>query len=222
MTQLFEGEVYDILPLSNGIIFSYCKETNDTSVLVSYRMLSFDNGNFSNVENDVYLITKFGNNYRAVAELCENYIKVKSIVMPSGKVFLLQPDGTAQLLDNDATPVWTGSLIYKNAIPSDIALNGDYLWVAYPDLNIILSYNLSTMKAEIRIGGKNSPFARPRNISIKDDVLTVCSLDSKSLLEINLKTYKILKSEEFDEPIYQYLKVDNNRFALLHSGLYLL
>ena len=73
MKKLFEGEVYEVLPLRDGIIFSYCKETFDDNVLVAYRMLSFDNGKFSNVENDIYLITKFGNNYKAVACLFENH-----------------------------------------------------------------------------------------------------------------------------------------------------
>ena len=78
MKQLFDGEVYEVLPLRGGIIFSYCKGFNEENVLVAYRMLSFDNGRFSNVENDIYLITKFGNNYRAVSALCENHIKTKS------------------------------------------------------------------------------------------------------------------------------------------------
>lgn len=222
MKQLFDGEVYEVLPLRGGIIFSYCKGFNEENVLVAYRMLSFDNGRFSNVENDIYLITKFGNNYRAVSALCENHIKTKSIVLPSGKVFLMQPDGTAQLVDNDATPVWTGNLTYRNCSPSDIALYNNVLLAAYPDCNALLSYNLSTMREELRIGGAKSPFKRPRSISVSDDCITVCNLESQNLVEVNLNNYKVRELESFDEPIYQYLNVAGNRFALLQSGLYLL
>lgn len=223
MKQIFNGEVYEILPLKGGIIFSYCKESNEENVLVAYRMLSFDNGRFSNVENDIYLITKFGNNYRAITALCENHIKTKAINLPSGKVFLMQPDGTAQLVDNDATPVWTGRLTYKNCVPSDIALHDHSLWAAYPDCNVLLSYNLATMREELRIGGgANSPLKKPRTISISGDCITVCNLEAQNIVEINLTNYKVRERESFNEPVYQYLEVANNRFALLESGLYYL
>ena len=185
-------------------------------------MLSFDNGKFSNVENDIYLITKFGNNYKAVASLFENHIKVRSIVLPSGKVFIMQPDGSTQLLDNDATPVWTGSLSYRSTLPSDIALYNNTLLAAYPDCNAILSYNIATMREELRIGGGKSPFNKPRSISVNGECITVCNLESQNLLEVNLSNYKIKELETFEEPIYQYLEVAGNRFALLQSGLYLL
>ena len=222
MKKLFDGEVYEVLPLRDGIIFSYCKESDNENVLVAYRMLSFDNGRFTNVENDIYLITKFGNNYRAVSSLCDNYIKVKSIVLPSGKVFLMRPDGTTQLVDNDATPIWTGTLSYRSEFSSDITLHNNMLWAVYPGCDVLLSYNLSTMKPELRIGGKNSPFKRPKSISMNGDCINVCNLDAKSIIEVNLTNYKTREIITFDEPVYQYLEVSGNRFALLESGLYYL
>ena len=223
MKQLFDGEVYDILPLKDGIIFSYCKDSNEENVLVAYRMLSFDNGRFTNVENDIYLITKFGNNYRAIAELCENHIKTKSIVLPSGRVFLMQPDGSAQLVGNDATPLWTGNLCYRNTVPADIALYNNTLWAVYPDCNVLLSYNLATMREELRIGGgANSPFKKPRSISVKGDCITVCNTESQNIVEVNLSNYKVRELETFDEPVYQYIEVAGNRFVLVASGLYYL
>ena len=222
MKQLFEGEVYEILPLRGGIIFSYCKGTCNDNVLVAYRMLSFDNGKFSNVENDIYLITKFGNNYKAIASLFENHIKVKSIVLPSGKVFVMEPDGSTKLLDTNAEAIWTGSLLYKGAVPSDIALYNNTLLATYPDCNAILSYNISTMKEELRIGGNKSPFKKPKSLSVNGDCVAVCNLESQNILEVNMSTYKLKELENFEEPVYQYLEVAGNRFVLLQSGLYLL
>lgn len=222
MKLIFDGEVYEVLSLKGGMIFSYCKESNEENVLVAYKMLSFDNGRFTSVENDIYLITKFGNNYKAVVGLCENYIKTKSIVLPSGRVFLMKADGTAQLVDNDATPIWTGSLLYKGCVPSDITLCNNALWACYPDCNVLLSYNLTTMKVELRVGGKNSPFNRPWTISANGNCINVCNLDSQNIIEVNLNNYKVREIESFEEPIYQYLEAAGNRFALLQSGLYLL
>ena len=85
MKKVFAGEVYEVMPLSGGIIFSYCKDTlEDNNVVVAYKMISFENGKFTDVAKNIYLLTKFGNSYKAVAALCDNYITVKSIVLPNG------------------------------------------------------------------------------------------------------------------------------------------
>ena len=102
MKQIFAGEVFEVLPLSNGFIFAYCKEKIDDNIIVAYKMLTFD-GQFSDVAKNIYLLTKFGNNYKAVSAYCKNHITVKSLVQPGGKVFLLEEDGTATLLDVDAS-----------------------------------------------------------------------------------------------------------------------
>lgn len=222
MKQIFSGEVYEILPLSNGIIFSYCKDIVDENVIVAYKMISFDNGRFTDVAKNIYMITKFGNNYKAVASFCENYITVKSLVLPNGKVFLLEPDGSAALIDNDGTPVWTGSLTYRSSAPSDIVLYNNALWASYPECNVLLRYNLSTMREELRIGGNNSPFNKPRDLFVEGDKVMVSNQDSKKLIEINLNSYTVFEYQEFEEPLYQYIKVGDNRFVLLESGLYLI
>lgn len=222
MKQIFSGEVYEILPLSNGIIFSYCKEVVDDNVIVAYKMISFDNGRFTDVAKNIYMLSKFGNNYKAVSAYSQNYITVKSLVLPNGKVFLLEPDGSAALLDNDATPVWTGNLSYRSSAPSDVVLYKDALWASYPECNVLLRYNISTMREELRIGGNNSPFSKPRSLFVDGDKVMVSNQDSKKLIEIDLNTYTVFEYKEFEESLYQYVKVGDNRFALLESGLYLL
>ena len=43
MEKIFEGEVCELLPLSNGLIFSYCRERVDESQAdISYKMISFE------------------------------------------------------------------------------------------------------------------------------------------------------------------------------------
>ena len=222
MKQIFAGEVYEVLPLTNGIIFSYCKEIVEENVVVAYKMISFDNGRFTDVAKNIYMITKFGNNYKAVAAFCDNYITVKSIVLPNGKVFLLEPDGSAALIDNDGTPVWTGSLVYRSTNPTDIVLYNNALWASYADSNVLLRYNLSTMREELRIGGNQSPFDKPRSLFVNGDKVIVSNQGSKKLIEINLETYTVFEFEEFEEPVYQYVSVGDNRFVVLKSGLYLI
>ena len=222
MTQLFEGKVYEILPLSNGILFSYQKEIIDTDVVVAYKMLSFESGRITDIAKNIYLLSKFGSSYKAIAEHYENYITTKSLVLAGGKVFLLYTNGDAVLLDNDATPIWSGNLSYRTCNPSDIALFGNALWAAFPGCNVLIKYNLATMREELRIGGKVSPFLTPNDIFIDQSRAVISNATGKNLVSIDLNTFELEELESFDQPVLQYMKTENHRFVVLESGLYLL
>ena len=168
------------------------------------------------------MITKFGNSYKAVEKLCSNYITVKSIILPGGKVFLLHEDGTAQLVDADGEPVWTGTLIYRNMKPADIILFADGLWACYEEGNSLVKYSLTTMRQELRVGGKNSPFDRPCDFYDENGEMIICNKNSSKILSLDLKTYNILEYETFDEPLLQYVSINGYRFVILESGLYIL
>ncbi len=222
MKEIFSGEVYEILPLPNGIIFSYCKDIVDSQIVVSFKMLSFDTGRFTDVAKNIYLLTKFGNNYKEVIKNCDNYITVKSIVLPNGKVFLLSSDGMAQLVDTDAVAIWKGMLTYRTYSASDIVLYKNSLWASYSECNVMLRYNLNTMREELRIGGNKSPFDKPKGLFVEGQSVTVCNQGSQKLTNVNLESYVVLDGEEFPEPVKQYIKVGDYRFVLLQSGVYLI
>ena len=222
MKQVFSGEAYEILPLPNGIIFSYCKDIIDQNVVVAFKMLSFETGRFTDIAKNIYLLTKFGNNYKSVIENCENYITVRSILLPNSKVFLLSPDGEAQLIDTDGTPIWKGILSYRGFTASDIVLYKNSLWTCYSDSNVMVRYNLATMREELRIGGNKSPFNQPKSLFVEDNCVTVSNQGSKKLTSLNLDTYAVSDCEEFEEPLKQYIKADKYRFVLLDSGIYML
>ena len=70
MENLFAGKVYEILPLSNGILFSYKKDELEIGDYVEYKMISFDNRRISNVAKNIYLLTKFGTDAKEIKNLC--------------------------------------------------------------------------------------------------------------------------------------------------------
>lgn len=223
MKQIFEGEVYEILPLSNGILFSYCIEvTDDRNVVVGYKMISFENGRMTDITKNVYLAAKFGNNYNSIIKHCDNYITTKSIVFPSGKTLLFSRNGVAKLIDADSTVIWQGNLTYRSFAASDIVIHKNSLWACFSDCNVLLRYNLSNMREELRIGGKSSPFDKPRSMFLKDDIATVCNKGSKKLTQVNLENYEVLNDHTFEEEVLQYVKADIYRFVILSSGLYIL
>lgn len=222
MKKVFSGKILEVLPQTNGIIFSYSKNMTEEKLVVSYKMISFDNGYFTDIAKTVYLLAKFGNNYKAVSSFFDNYIAEKSIVLPNNKVFLLGTDGSAQLLDTEAVPIWTGELKYRGTPASDLALHKNTLWVCYAECNALVRYHLSTMREELRIGGGKSPFDRPKSIFVEGDRAMIGNTGSHKLIEIDLNTYGVSEYADFEEPVYQYVKVGENRFAVLESGLYLL
>ena len=222
MKKVFSGVVYEVLAISNGIIFSYRKDIIEQNTVVAYKMITFDNGRFTDVAKNIYLLTKFGNGYKSVLPLCGNYITAKSIILPGGKIFLLSDDGTAQLLDVDALPIWTGELKYRGSCATDIALYKNALWASFSDCNVLLRYNLAAMREELRIGGNKSPFSRPEGLIVEGDGVLVRNAGSSKLIEVDLNSYSVFEYEEFEEPVHQYVKVGENRFAVLDSGLYLI
>lgn len=222
MKPIMKGQIYEILPLSNGIIFSYCKDILGDKVIVSYKMISFDNGGYTDVAKNIYLLTKFGTNYRAVVAYCDNYIKAKAIVLPGNRVFLLLPNGVARMLDADTSELWMGELTYRGNPPSDIALYKNTLWASYDESNVLLRFNVSTMREELRIGGNHSPFNKPRDLFVDGENVMVCNSGSHKLTQVNLNSYTVFDFEEFEEPVYQYVRVGDYRFVILESGLYLL
>ena len=137
MRKLFSGKVFDLLPLTNGAIFSYRMESLEEGTVVAYKMISFENGSFTDVAKNVYLLTKFGNRYKAIVPFCDNYITVKSLLLPNGKVFLLGEKGKAQLVDNDATLIWEGEIQYRGYPASDIVLYKNVLWACFSEQNVL-------------------------------------------------------------------------------------
>lgn len=222
MKQIFLGTVYDVLQTQNGILFSYCKDVIDDQIVLNYKLLSFDTGRFSDVTNHVYLVTKFGYNYKSVIKYCDNYILTRSLILPNSKIFILKQNGEAMLLDTDGTPIWQGNLSYRGCNATDIGIYKNNLWAAYSQSNVLLRYNLMNMREELRIGGNNSPFNAPKSMFIKDDVAIIANRGSKKLVSVNLDSYVVNELEELPEPVTQYIESGKYRFVILDSGLYAL
>lgn len=87
---------------------------------------------------------------------------------------------------------------------------------------MLLRYNLSTMREELRIGGNKSPFSRPEGLFVEGDSVMVCNSGSSKLIQVDLNSYSVFEYEDFEEPIHQYVQVGDCRFAVLDSGLYLI
>lgn len=220
MERIFAGEVYDVLPQPNGIVFSYCKEKGEKHILVSYKMLSFENNRMTDVAKNIYLLSKFGSNYRNITEGFENHITARSIVFSNGKVFALYDNGKAALFGSDGERIWDGVMLYRGNPPSDIAFFKGAIWASFAENDVLLRYNMVTMKPELRIGGKVSPFKNPRDIFVIENNAIISNPDINKLLRVNLNNFEVFDYKTFSEPIYSYTKVKDSEFVVMQSGLY--
>lgn len=223
MTTVYEGDVLHVIPMEKGIIITYCDERTETRISAAFKMISFETGKVTNVAKNIYRLSKFGANYKAFCMQVDNYFTCKTIPLPSEKMLVMELDGSLKLLDTDSSVLWTGKLSYKNAPPSGIALFENKLWTCYPEHNVLIRYNINTMREELRIGGgANSPFMQPTDIFIKGNYGYVCNPGSLQILRVDLTTYALEVFEEFTRPVKQYLEVDGYRFAVMNDGVYLL
>ena len=201
MKPIFEGEVYEILPLPKGIMFSYCKEHTDNKINVSYKMVSFDDGHITDITKNVFLGEKFGNNYQEIIPKCEHYITDRVITLPSGKLLIHSRNGIIKLIDTFAEVVWQGILTYRDTNASDIVIYKNSLWACFKDCDILLRYNLTSMREELRIGGNKTPFKKPRRMFLDGEEVFVCNMESKKVSRVNLESYTVTDELEFEEEV---------------------
>lgn len=223
MKTVFEGEILHVIPMDKGIIITYCEKRTDTQLSVAFKMISFETGKVTNVAKNIYQLSKFGASYRLMAEQTNNYLTCKVIALPSEKMLIIELDGTLKLLESDSTVLWSGQLLYKNAPPTSLALFENKLWTCYAEHNVVVRYNINTMREELRIGGgTSSVFKQPSDIFIKHNIGYVCNPGTLQVLTLNLNTYDLEVYKEFTAPVKQYLEVDGYSFVVMENGVYLL
>ncbi len=220
---VFTGEVLHALRLEHGMLIAYCEEKDDVRMTVAFKMVSFDTGKITNVAKNIYQLSKFGSNYKAFCMQVDNYITCKVLPFHNGKMLIVERDGSAKLLNTDASALWIGSLCYKGLAPSGIDIYENKLWACFPSENVLVRYNLSTMHEELRIGGgKNSPFSSPVDLFIRDRFAFVCNPGTMQLLRVDLETFALNVEEEFTTPVRQYFEADGYRFIVNDDGVFML
>ena len=100
---------------------------------------------------------------------------------------------------------------------------GAALWASFRENGVLVRYSLHTMREELRIGGgQASTFSKPEGLWVDGDKLVVCNAGSKKLWQVDLKTYAVADCMEFEEPVHQYVRIDDYELVVLDSGVYLL
>ncbi len=222
MERISQDKVYSLLPLPDGFIYSYLIEHVDNQFKIGYKMVSFDTGKISNVTKSIYMLTKFGADYKSFIGKVKNYITCFSIPLEDGQTFVLEQDGNATLYGTGGDEIWQGEMLYQNTPPGGMAVNGNTLWVSFPQHNVLVRYDLKTLRQELRIGGENSPFAKPLGLFPAGSKLFICSEGSNAIWKLDCVTYQTELYYTFDEPVLDYKFINKYEIAVLKSGIYLI
>ena len=211
MKKIFDGKIYDVMPKTDGIIFPYQKAVVDEGDVVWYKMLSFENSNMTDVSETVFWNIKFGSNYPIALKLCKNFVSLKSIILPNGRLFLCDENGQAFIIDNDGLINIAGELKYRDEVPSGIAFYKNSIWASFASANVLIRFNLNTMRVELRIGGKSSPFSTPKNIFIDGNCAYVCNNSTNNITKVNLENYSVEEHCAFEEGVHRFVFTLKNR-----------
>ncbi|MDO4608206.1 MAG: hypothetical protein Q4B40_03340 [Clostridia bacterium] len=222
MKKIFDGKIYEMLPKTDGILFPYQKAIIDQGDVVWYKMFSLENTSLTDVSETIYWNIKFGSNYTVALDVCSNFVTEKAIMLPNGRLFLVNDNGQVFVIDPDGMINIGGELKYRESVPSAIAYYKNNIWACFKENNVLIRFNINTMRAELRIGGKASPFDCPEDIFIDGENAYVCNSGSNKIVKINLESYATEDYYGFEESVHSYIKSEKCEFVLLDSGLYII
>lgn len=225
MNRLFSEQIYDILEYDLGFIAVYRRENAEDKVLVSYRSVDVSNGVVTNRTRADYEYVKFGEHFNKINFQVDNFVTCSCVRLDEGRVFIVNKQGDAKILDEEGYIEWQGTIKYKDFGPSAIANYGHTLWASFTEKNALIRFNLRTMREELRIGGSaDSSFMGPEGLWVDEltGKLIVCNSKANNILEVDMKTYTVHERAVFDEPVHKYLAIGKREFVVLDSGLYLL
>lgn len=222
MKKIFDGKIYEVLPKSDGIIFPYQKAVIDQGDVVWYKMLSIENSSLTDVSENIYLNIKFGSNYNIATSVCKNFVAEKSLVLPDGRTLLCNTNGQVFIIDNEGMINISGEIKYRDETPTAIAYYKNSIWASFSENNVLIRFNIATMRNELRIGGRTSPFVSPQDIFVSGEFAYVSNSGANNIIKVNLENYSVEEYYTFEEPVLRYVKSGNFEFVQLNSGLYVI
>ena len=225
MKNIYEGQVLDALPIAGGIVFAYVSEKqSDGKTVVAYRHINFETGRTATVSKSIFQLAKFGPNHSKVEAEAVHHLSTLVAPIDGGKMFMVERDGTVKIVNENGDVDFVSKFLYKNEAPFSVVAKNDSVWASFKNNNVIVKYDLSLLREELRIGGKGgeNSFFSPTGLFLKDDELFVCNEGSKKIWTVNTKTYAINEVHSFNEPVYTYMQTAGLELVVLSSGVYLL
>ncbi len=223
MITVSEGQILDLIPYSSGILFVEKIRLESGEARLAYRSFDIKANDFLPVTMGVYLLNKFGPAFTEISEKLSNCILCDAAVLPDFRTIVLTPGGSSAVFSKQGDLSWKGQFTYHDQTVRSPWTYQKHFWCTVPDENAVVQYDATTLKVHIRIGSAESAaFTSPSSLSVYDDTVYVCNTGIGKIKTISLPEYTVNDYKSFDEPIYKYLRVDDNEIVWLSSGIYIL
>lgn len=222
MKLIAKDKVFSLHPLPDGFLYSYLIEQVDEQLKIGYKMVSFSGGKISNVTKNIYMLTKFGSAYKSFIDKINNYLTCFAIPLENGQCFIIETSGSAVLYGAEGEEIWADTLLYKKSAPGGIAVNGNSVWISFTDSNVLIRYDLKTLRQELRIGGEHSPFIKPTGLFPAGSKIFICSEGDNCIWKMDCSTYHTELYYDFEEKVKDYKFINKYEIVVLESGIYLL
>lgn len=221
MIQIFDEKCIHIMQTEDGFIAVFQSENEAEPYDLHFKRISVLNDTARDIDKDHFKLLKFGFNYEELRTQIDNYILTLSRPIDKDTYFTVSPDGKAKVLGNQGKLINSGNFCYQSCVPFDIAIGDNIVWASYPELNTAVRYNLSTLRQELRIGGKDSKVLRsPCGLFLQGQQLFVCNTAENQILLLDTVTFTVQEYLRFDEPVYQFIRVDGFNIVRTKSGVY--
>lgn len=215
--------VYDVIAFSNGIIYTKKTVLENGSVKVNFYGYDIKRMQKTPVTKSVYLLNKYGAEYKKIAEQLGDYVSCEADTLPSKQVIVVYPSGETGLFSLEGEMLWSSDLQYHGGDICGVVADGRQIWSVVPSKNCVVSYSISHKKFSMRIGSEESTsFNNPVSISKYDNELFICNAGSNKVRTISLRDYSVNDFRIFDEPVYKYLRSCGKEIVVLESGVYVL
>ncbi len=223
MIKIIGKKVIDLIAYQQGILFVLKEMTPDGQYKASFYSFDAKSQSIATVTKNAYLMTKFGPSFAKITDHLDDYISCEAQRLSDGRVCIVYPGGEIGIFSDDGELLHTERMQYNGMAVRSLAFDGKHLWFAVPEANAVVRYNCEKNRIDMRLGNNaGTSLTTPVCVFANKDVLYVCSKTSKCVLAVSLQDFSVTPYQAFDEPVLQYLRIDQDCFVVLPSGIYLL
>lgn len=99
------------------------------------------------------------------------------------------------------------------------------MWLAFPTGQTVTKVSLTTKEEEYRIGEYTydeiyEPLSYPESLFVTDKHLFIPNMGNNKLFRLDLATNELELIHTFDDRLWQYLEIGNNKYVNLDNGLF--
>lgn len=181
MHKISNREIIDVIKYSDSKVIIVEKlPVIEAGYKVQYYIIDLKTLEKEVITKSAYLLKKFGQAYKKITEVINNYADCEAVILKSREVFIMFPNGQCGLFDSDGNMLWNKTFSYNDRVVSSLAYDGEYLWCCCKDENCVIRYSTDNFKLDLRIGSKDaSTFCAPHFLSSDEESIYVCCSDMR-------------------------------------------